>query len=101
MKRTDILDASRFDENGLYDLTLASGKRVKDDRNTIKKLLMRKQREFVYTKYNGEAVIFGADEENKGEFNISGRDPKSFKTFNSFDKAYDYWIDTYRKPWDK
>ena len=99
MKLTNILNDSRFDKNGLYEITLANGKVVKEDKNIIKKLLNRG--EFIYTKFNRETITLGKDDEEENQYIVSGRDPKSFRTFTGFDKAFDYWTKTYRKPWDK
>jgi hypothetical protein len=95
MKYTEILE-SNFDETtGKYKITDINGKIIKDDKANLKKVM--KPGEWLYTKSDGETVTMGQDEEEIGEFFVTGRLPKSYKTFKSFNDAYNYWIKTYRK----
>ena len=98
MKFSTILEAANFDNGGLYKVTTADGRSVKNDEKTIEKALS-KSGDFLFTKFEGETITFGQDEEDPGNFFVSGRSPKSFKEFKNFKSAYSYWKKTYRKQW--
>lgn len=93
MDYTKILEET-FDKNGKALVKNVDDKIIDDNKNNLKKIMV--PGEWIYTKYKGELITFGQDEEELGKYFVTGKTPKSYKRFDDFNKAYDYWNKTYR-----
>ena len=90
---------SFFTPTELNKVADSKGVIYRDDRESIQKAIDGNT--ILFTVSKDDSVAFGKDTETPGSYYIScnGIEPK--KVFDSFDKAYKYWVKNYRKQYDQ